>query len=776
MVKEGRTMIGEKVTRVDGKGLATGRGRFLADIHFPNMLHAKILRSPYGHAKIRKIDVSKAKELPGVAEVLTGKDLEGVTEPYGQAGINDEFPLALDKVRFEGHEVAVVAAETENIAEDALDLIKVEYEPLPAVLDPEEAMKPGAPLLYENLEGVEGNVCDQSVVRAGDVEKGFQEADRVIKQRFVTSKPTATPLETHGSVAIYDSDDVLTLWTGTQMAHIVRFGLALVLGIPENRIVVKVPYVGGGFGHKTDLVSNEILCAVLAMRTGRPVRIVLDRKEEFQATRSRHPIIREMEVGVKNDGTITAWKEKVVLDTGACSSLGPGVIKCTQGMALGPYKMPNYWSDGYLVYTNKQPAGAFRGFGSPQAAFVREQMLDMMAKEIGITPWEIRMRNIVYPEDLPYTTCHGLQFHTLAIKECMEKAAKAVNMEQHVKEKKPYRGVGIANMIIWSSCRWNPELDTDTASAVVRMETDGSVSVFCGSCDSGQMHATMLNQVCASELGVTPDRIRVVLQDTDAAPFHLGTWGSRTAVMSGGAVALAAREVKEKILKVAGHMLEIAPEDLEMCDNKVVVKGSPDRSVSLGDIAVAVHYVRSELPEGMPADTIVGAATYDTPTEFMNEVGIGNMSIAYTNSCHIAVVDVDPQTGETTIVDYAIAEDLGRTINPEIVRGQLAGGRAQGLGYALFEDMVYADDGHLLNPTFTDYKVPTICDLPLHTKFDLVETFDPMTPLGNKSAGESGLPNVAAAIANAIHDATGIPLTELPMSPERVWAAMRSKT
>jgi len=444
-------------------------------------------------------------------------------------------------------------------------------------------------------------------------------------------------------------------------------------------------------------------------------------------------------------------------------------------MALGPYKIPSYWSDAYCVYTNKQPSGAFRGFGTPQGTFAREQMLDMIAKELGMTPWEIRMRNIIQPEDLPYTNCHGLEFKTLAIKECMEKAAKAVNMERHLKEKKPYRGIGISNFYIWTSCRWNPDLDTDTASAVVRVEPDGSVSVFCVCSDQGQSQATMLSQVVAYELGVGLEQIRVVLQDTETAPVHLGTWGSRTAAMSGSAVAFAAREVKEKILKVAGQLLEVAPEDLEMKDNNVVVKGAPDKSVSLADVSVAIHFVRAQLPKGMSADTLVGTHTFDTSTIFPDDNGIGNMSMAYTNACQIAVVDVDPETGGVTIVDYAIAEDLGRALNPQVVRGQLLGGRAQGLGYALFEDMVYDSDGHLLNPTFTDYKVPTIYDLPLDAKLDIIETFDPGTAYGQKGAGESGLPGVAGAIANAVADATGVRVMELPLSPEKIWAAMRSK-
>ncbi len=770
-------MIGQDIKKRDSRQLVNGAGKFLADLTFPNMLYAKILRSPHGHALIKSIDVSKAKLLPGVVTVLTGEDMVGLTTSYGQAGIADEFVLALDKVRFEGDEVAVVAAESELIAEDALDLIEVEYEVLPAVVDPEWALKDEAPRLHEDLPGVEGNVHTYAKVRAGDIDKGFAEAEYILKERFVTSKAAATPMETHGSLATYDvNTERLTLYSSTQNVHIIRTLLSSILGLPQSRVTVRAPFVGGAFGHKIDICSHEICCAVIAMKTGRPVRIALSRQEEFLAMRSRHPQIRYVEVGVKKDGTITAWKERVIQDSGAYSSFGPGVIKLSFGVTVGPYKTRNMWCDGYVVYTNKQPSGAYRGFGNPQATFAREQMLDIIAKKLGISPWEVRQANIVRKQDLPYETCNGLNFKTLVIEECMDLAAKAVKYEEVKASKEPFVGIGMSNMIEWGSCRWNPVLDADTSASVIKLEDDGSVTVTSDAMDSGQGHTTVLAQVVASELGVSMEKINVITHDTDLTPHGLGTWGSRTAVVAGTAVKLAAREVKGKILKIAAHWLEASEEDLEINNDQISVRGVPDRSVGVGEVSFASHYSRSKLPPGMPAGAIIGSATFDTPTSLIDENGMGHFSINYCNSCHMAVVKVDPETGVVQILNYAVAEDVGRALNPAFIKGQIQGGMGQGLGFALYEDMVYDSNGHLLNPTFSNYHIPTIMDsIMIDENIFEIETIDPAVPDGQKGIGESALTNIAAAIANAVHDAIGVPITELPITPDKILKAMRSK-
>ena len=482
-----------------------------------------------------------------------------------------------------------------------------------------------------------------------------------------------------------------------------------------------------------------------------------------------------MEIGVKKDGRIVAWKEKIIQDSGAYSSLGPGVLKLSCGVTIGPYKIPNMWIDGYLVYTNKQPSGAYRGFGNPQATFTRELMLDIIAQKLNITPWEIRMKNLVTKEDLPHTTCTGLHFDTLPIQECMEKAAAKVEYEKLYLNKKPYRGIGISNMIEWSSCRWNPPVDADYSSSTIKVEVDGSVSVTTDACDAGQGHSTVLSQVCAEELGITLDKIRIVKHNTDVTPVGLGTWGSRTAVMAGTAIKLAADEVKRKLFRIAAHWLEAAENELEAKENKVYVKGSPSKSVAMADLAVAAHFNRKLLPPGMPAGPIVGIGHWDAPNQMIDENGQGNFSIAYCNSCHIAVVDVDPETGLVELVDYAIVEDVGRALNPLLVKGQLYGGFAQALGYALSEKMIYDQEGNLINPTFTDYRIPTAMDVPLLEKIEEIESFDPNIPGGQKGIGESAATNPAAAIANAIFDAIGVPIVELPLTPEKIWQTIKNK-
>lgn len=765
-------MIGQSVKKRDARQLVTGTAKFIEDMQLPNMLYAKILRSPHAHARIKSIDVSKAKSLPGVVAVLTGQDMAGVTNPYGQI-IADEFVLATDKVRFAGDEIAVVAAENELIAEDALDLIEVDYELLPVVLDPELALQPEAPLLHENLPGVEGNVHTHLKVRTGDIDKGFAEADHIIKERFVTSKATATPLETHGSLASYDvNTERLTLYAPTQGVHIVKFFLSLVLGLPQSRVTVRSPFVGGSFGHKVELVSDQICCAVLSMKTGRPVRISLSRQEEFLATRSRHPQIIDLEVGVKKDGTITAWKEKVVQDSGAHASFGPLVLTTSLGMTVGPYKTQNIWCDGYVVYTNKQPSGAYRGFGNPQATFAREQMLDVIAKKLDISSWEIRQANIIRKQDLPCETSTGLKLKTLAIEECMDQTAKAINYAELKSGKGPFIGIGMSNMLEWSGVRG---LDADISSSIVRMEADGSVTLSTDVCDAGQGHSTMLSQVCANELGVSIDKIHVLSHDSDLTPLGLGTFGSRSAVIGGTAVKLAASEVKAKILKVAAHWLQVAIEDLAVQDNRVYVRETPEKGVAIPEIAGACHFARVALPPGMKAGALVGTATFDTPTSMVDENGKGHISINYNNACHMAVVKVDPETGHVEILDYAVAEDVGRAINPALIKGQILGGIAQGLGWAFYEDMIYDEKGQLLNPSFTNYLVPTMMDVPLIDKTYEIETLDPEVPDGQKGIGESAMTNTAAAIANAIHDAIGIAITDLPITPEKILKAIRSQ-
>ncbi|MCL5962010.1 MAG: xanthine dehydrogenase family protein molybdopterin-binding subunit [Chloroflexi bacterium] len=768
-------LVGQPVTRIDGKALVSGQAQFVSDVRLPGILHGKILRSPHAHARILGIDASAASVMPGVVAVLTANEMERFGNVFGQGAIQDEEVLASRKVRFAGDAVAAVIAETEGIAEDALELIKVTYEPLPVVLDPVEGMRPEATLIHEGLEGVKGNVNGEGKVRAGDIAKGLAEADLVVRRRFETPKTQACPMETHQVLASFEEGTgKLTMWASTQNAHVMRAKIASVLKRPFSKVRIIQPYMGGGFGHKIDIFPHDFLAAIGAIITGRPVRFALTREEEFLAGTSRHPAIIDCEMGFKKDGSITALRQKVWVDAGAFATISPHLLKFVLAAAIGPYKIENLWLDGWSVYTNKQAAGAFRGFGNPQNTFVREVMLDIAARELEIDPLEIRRRNLVQVDDLPYTNATGLCFQTLAIAECLESAAEMAGYQKMRQNKPPFRGIGLANMIHWGSVRWAPLLDADTSSAIVKVEDDGSVTILVDSADTGQGHATAFAQICGDELGVSLDRVSVIEGDTAATPYGLGTWGSRTAVVAGSSVRLASIAARKQLFKVAAHLLEAAEEDLEAFDNCVFVKGSPDNSIPISRVASVAHFSRASLPAGTLPSAIIGSATYDAPSTLKDENGYGNFSANYTCSTHVAVVDVDPETGRVSLVDYAVAQDTGRILNPGLVRSQLRGAYAMGLGYTFGEKLIYDEKGIMLNPTFADYQLPTAVDVPDLNKIHLIETQDPGAIDGQKGIGESGLNNVAPAIANAIYDAIGVPFLELPITPDKVLQAMRT--
>jgi CO/xanthine dehydrogenase Mo-binding subunit len=431
------------------------------------------------------------------------------------------------------------------------------------------------------------------------------------------------------------------------------------------------------------------------------------------------------------------------------------------------------WIHINVVYTNKVPGGPFRGYGNPPGTFARELMFDMAAKKLSMDPYEFRKKNIVNPEDLPFTTCNGMVLRSLRIKESMEKTAEAVNYGGVKKEKKPYRGVGIANMIHVSSGRIFA--DCDFASATVKFDDDGGVIASTDACDQGQGHSTIFSQIVAQELGVSFDKIHVIDRDTDATPWGLGTIGSRTAAVVGTALKLAAEEAKKKLFKIAAHLLEASPEDLEAKDNAVFVSGCPDRLIPIPAIIGVAYFNRAALPEDVKVGPITGSASFDTPTSKWNDEGIGNVSANYPNSTHMAVVDVDPETGKVKVINYAISQDTGKAINPLIVEGQFEGGFAQGLGYAFYENLLYDKEGILRNPSLNDYTIPTISDVPIIDKTFMLETENPEVSYNQKGVGETCLNPVAAAIANAVYDAIGVPITELPITPEKVLKAIKSK-
>jgi aerobic carbon-monoxide dehydrogenase large subunit len=771
----GVARLGVSHPKSDDHALLTGAARFTSDIAIPGMLHGHIVRSPFAHARIVAFDPRPARAQPGVVDVIGPDDVRGLPR-FSLAHVKDQAVLALDKVRFVGEPVAAVFAESIEVARAAAELVEVAYEELPLVLSGEAALASDAPLLHEGVDGVEGNVCWRQATRAGDIEAAFGEADLVVRERFETSKAHAMPMETHAALASWDpAAGVLTMWASTQQAHILRDELASVLGLPRNRVRVVKPFVGGAFGHKEGLHPHEALAALAARRTRRSARIVLTRHEEFTATWSRNVQVRDAELALRSDGTILGWRERIVQDCGAYASISPSVLSLSEWVTIGPYRTPAIEIDGVVVYTNKPPSGAFRGFGNPQATFARESLFDIAARRLDIDPADFRRRNLIGPDDLPGRTVTGLRLETLPIAECADLTERAVDYARLRADKPAFRGVGVVHMLEWGGgCRWHPGYDADESSVTIAVEPDGSVTLRTDAADSGQGHATLFTQIVGEHLGVPADRVRVVLADTDATPWGLGTFGSRTAVIAGSAAVRASREIQARMSAVAAQMLEAAATDLEFADGLVRVVGT-DRGVPFEEVAGVIHYDRAALPAGLEPSALVATASYDSPSEVPDADGRGSFAANYTCSSTIAVVDVDPETGKVTIVDWTSAEDVGRALNPDIVTTQIQGGIAQGIGFALGEELVLDERGGVINGSMTEYQVPTCPGIPLiEEKLFHVESADPAHPLGQKGIGECGITPPAAAIACAVYDAIGVPITSLPITPEKVQRAIRS--
>lgn len=777
----GARLLGTSVPNVDGTAIVTGAATYTVDIALPRMAHGRMVRSPHAHARIVSVDPSAALAMPGVLTVIVPDDVAAL--PLVSTGPILDMPLlAQGKVRYAGEPVAAVVADSEELAEAALDLVRVDYEELPVLLDPEAAMRPDAPLVHAGLDGVEGNVCWRQVTRVGDVDAAFAAADLVLSERFVTSKAHAMPMETHAAVAVWDRAgagpyadplDGPTLWTSTQQPHVVRNAVARVFSLPQSRVRVVKPFVGGAFGHKEGLHTHEAMALEGARRLGRPVRFVLTRTEEFAATVSRNPQIRDVEIALRRDGVVFGWRERIVQDVGAYSGLGPSVLALSEWVTAGPYRTPALDIDGACVYTTKPPSSAFRGFGNPQATFAREAMLDIAARALDLDPFELRRRNVIREADLPTTTANGLKLQTLPIERAMRAAAGAIRLDGLRARLRPFQGVGVANMIEWGGgCRWLDDWDSDLGSVTVTLHADGSAVVASDAADSGQGHATLFTQIVADTLGVEPARVSVVRGDTDRSPFGLGTYGSRTSVVHGSALHRACVELRTRLLEVAARQLEADPEDLIVGDGRVVVRGT-SRGVGVADAATLLHADRKALGPGVETSALVATASYDTPSEVPDRDGYGNFAANYTCSSTIALVEVDPATGKVTVLDWSSAEDVGRVLHPDFLKGQIQGGIAQGIGYALGEDLLFDAAGTMLNPSMVDYQVPTAPQVPLiEDKLLAIESDDPVHPLRSKGVGESGVTPAAAAIANAVHDAIGVPITSLPITPEKVLDAI----
>jgi carbon-monoxide dehydrogenase large subunit len=757
------------------------------------MLYAAVVRSQYAHARLKKVDVSKAKQLSGVVDIITGEEMRKhvrmtVDEFWAAGGpgksslkiaaskATKEFPLAYDKVRFVGEPIAIVVAEDPYVAEDALELVEVEYEPLPPVVDPEKAMKKRAPLVYEDWGD---NIYYYHRVRVGNAEKALQESDRVFKRKFVIGRSTGASTETMGCVAQYDpATKQLIVWSSNQMPHVLRFAIAAVLGISENTIRVIAPRIGGGFGIKANTYPHEFFIPYIAMKLGRPVMYMESRREYFLEQQGGMWRTHYVEVGIKN-GKIHAWKEKIIQDDGAYLNWAAGYLALPCAQLPGPYKINSIWIDGYSVVTNKCPGGAYRGFGDNQMIYVREHMIDIIAKELGVSPVEFRLRNMIQDNEFPYVSSTGLQYDSGSFVRCMKKALELVGYDEIIKkkEKEPNIGVGIANMIERSSCRNLPlRFDADYDAVVVRVEPTGVITIYSSSVPHGQGHETTMAQIVADIFGVDIKDVRIIWGDTDMCPQGLGTWGSRAMVITGSAIAKASEILIDKMKKIAAKVLEVSEKDIVFEGGKFYPKGVPSSALTIADIATYAYVATGVIPGGDIEKGLQAIYTYEPPnTVRFDEDGKGNFAVNYSNATHAAVVKVDTETGRVEILKYVVVDDCGVAVNPLIVDCQIHGGVCQGIGAALFEEVLYDENGQPLNPSFMDYIVPTIAEMPTDFVVEHIETPSPTTPLGVKGVGEAG--NVASlpAVANAVMNAIGKECRILPLTPERVLWIMEGK-
>jgi 4-hydroxybenzoyl-CoA reductase alpha subunit len=748
------SVIGQRVHNVDGTEKVTGSAKYTFDQVLPNMLYGKVLRSPYPHAKILKVDTRRAKRLVGVKAVVTGKDTlghkQGIWRRFPE--LCDEEILCRAKARYIGDAVAAVAAIDEDTAEEALDLIEVEYEPLPAVYDPMDAIREDAPQIHD---GVELNININRHIEWGDVDEAFKRCDHIREDHFKCCSQAHVCMETHDAVASFGHNGKLEVWTSSQSSYYIQRLYADMMDIRESDIRVHNRHTGGGFGSKFELDSAQFCAALLSQKLCRPVKIVLSREEEFTATKRRTPMYYALKLGAKKDGTILAKEVRVITEGGAYTAMGATALYLTGFFSSFPYKYPNYRYDGYRVYTNTAPTSAMRGFGAPQSTFVGESQIDMMADDLGIDPIEIRRKNGMTPN---YEVPGQAFIQSCGLHQCLDK------IEEHIKQRgklPPNHGIGVSAYGFMSGGIFN-WFNTPYAfsAAVIRINIDGKVDLYTGACDIGQGSNTTLSMIAAEELGVRLEDIRIFSGDTGICPPDLGAWGSRETLMNGNAVKRAAADCKRQLLEfAAAKMGANIVYDLDIKDRWVHLVDRPERGVSYFDIV-------KEAIRGKDGNAIMGRGYY-TPHRK------GMISPAYSFGVQAAEVAVDPETGRYKLVNVTTAHESGTVVNPLGIEGQLEGAIMMAGGYGFCEDQPM-DEGKILNPSIADYKLIRSLDMP-ETEILEIDTYEPEGPFGAKEAGE-GLTNpTAGAIGNAVYKAVGVRIYDLPITPEKVLKALKEK-
>ncbi len=764
---QGGTTVGQSITRVDAVEKLTGRWVYGADFRLPGMLVGKALRSPYPHARILNIDISQARRVPGVRAAITGKDA-----PYlhGSA-IKDEPFLAQDKVRYAGEPVAAVAATDEESAEEAVELIRVEYEELPAVFDPLEAMRPGAMLIHEALGSYEyepifspcpgTNIANHAKIRREDVDRGFRESDEVFEDVFTTQYVQHAPLEPHAAIAQLAGSGRVVIWTNTQAPYNILRDMAHALKLPQNRVRVIGMPLGGGFGSKL-YPRLEPLAIALAMHAGgKPVKITYTREEEFSASVTKHPTHLTFKTGIKRDGTLVARKITAVFNTGGYADTGPLVSRngCVSG--TGPYRIPHVWVDSCCIYANSPRGGAFRGYGVPQLSWAHESQMDMMAHRLGINPLELRLRNLFEVGD---TTCTGEMLRqSVGIRETLARAVETSGYGKPAprsERSKLVRGQGLAAV---HKLTYTPT----TSTAVVKLNQDGSVTLLTSSVELGQGACTVLSQLLAGRLGVPLERVSVTTPDTDYTPYDQSTSGSRTVFHMGNAALKAADDIMRQLCELAAPILDVPADSLECRDGAVRVKGQPDRRKTFAEVIRARHGARGTSVQGRGTFTPPEAVPPDKETGQSPKV-----SAFWMYATHVADVEVDLETGRVKVLRMVAAHGGGKAINPAGVEAQSEGGVAQGLGATLSEELL-VQDGVVLNPSFVEYKIPTTLDVPEIVPI-IVEAPHEDGPYGAKGLAEVVLAPTSAAVANALFHATGVRISDLPITPEKVLRGLRA--
>jgi len=769
------TLLGSSIRRREDPRLITGQATY---VKLPSMVYMTVLRSPYGHARINSINTEEARNHPGVLAIYTAADLKEignvpVAVPLGHIvnGMGIHGPLAEGKVRFYGDPVAIVIAEDRYVARDARDLIDIDYEPLPAVVDTEKAMQPDAPLLYEEFKT---NVAHSLRPSTEAIDKVFEQTEAeggvIVKARLVNQRVAPVAMETRGVVAEYrKADKTLTLWSSTQIPHLLRNILAAAVNLPQNQVHIIAPEVGGGFGSKLNVYPEELLTAFATMKLGRPVKWIEDRDENMAVTTHGRDQIDYIEVAANKEGKVTGMKIHGISDLGAYCQIFTDVIMIAFGfpVACGAYDIQNIYLSADIVFTNKAPTDAYRGAGRPEAAYIAERAMDLVAYELKKDPVEIRKLNFIKPDQFPYKSAAGAVYDTGNYEAAMDKALQLADYRRLRAEQAQKRadgelmGIGVSSYI--EICGFGPKGTAPVGlyeSARVRIEQSGTVMVYTGSSPHGQGEETSFAQIVADEFGIPVENVLVMHGDTASTPEGRGTYGSRSLALGGSAVFNAGQRLKEKMKQIAAHMLEASAADVTVADGRFSVAGTPQKAVSFAEVAAAAN-LSNTLPPGIEPGL-------ETTVFFEPEACL------FPFGTHICVVEIDKETGEPKLTRFVAVDDCGRQINPLLVQGQVHGGIAQGVGQALWEQVIYDEDGQLLTSTLMDYAMPIASELP-HFELDHTVTPTPFNPLGAKGVGEAGTIGSTPAVVGAVADALGVAHIDMPFTSERLWKVIHEQ-